>query len=265
MSLELNLSVFNSIDFTPDWRHHFERNECYVQKFLTTDVLTVIYSLNKDYVLPRCEVQVVKDGVLFPVSTDRQNNVAYSTIKNLPKGLYEVKIVLHGKKNVDMVTSYIEVFDELEDSFLLAYSDHITSNELLADYVIQTRMEGGFLNREKQFKADDEKFRDQTFSIHNLNTYCYESHTLTFGTTKGVPYWVGRKANAIFSLPSVLIDGVRYVRSEGAEMEMITIGTQNPLYVFKLEVEPDRSSLNLIDTHYRYRIFEFPPFDDTYN
>jgi hypothetical protein len=69
---------------------------------------------------------------------------------------------------------------------------------------------------------------------------------LTIGTKRGVPQWVGNRINNIFKLSDILVNDVETVRNEGSTPDIVQVGSDYPLYVFKLNVEqPDEEIVQL--------------------
>jgi len=93
------------------------------------------------------------------------------------------------------------------------------------------------LPQEISFENNTEEFRDQRYVSKILSSTAFEKKTLTLGGGMGVPNWVARKINLIFSLSSVHVEGTPMVRSDGGAVELTEIGKYYPLYIYKIVLE----------------------------
>ena len=87
---------------------------------------------------------------------------------------------------------------------------------------------------------DSEGFRDQSDRYKQLSALPYRKDIFSVGGGFGVPNWVADKLNYIFSTSFVLIDEMKYSRSESAVPEMTSIHGDYPMYLYKIELEKDR-------------------------
>jgi hypothetical protein len=67
-----------------------------------------------------------------------------------------------------------------------------------------------------------------------LQSQPFNLYKVLFGDSYGIPNWLADKINRAFALDYTFIDGVRYMRNEGAKMEVIADGN-NPLSAWALE------------------------------
>ena len=133
------------------------------------------------------------------------------------------------------------IVSELPDSVLFTYTNYRDDFDTVFDTEIDYRVEAVWLPADAAFLVNAENFRDQNGITHQLSATPYETRSLTIGggmSAFGVPDWVGRKINNIFSCSSVFIDGEQYARSEGAVPEKTDIATDYPLFMYKMVVEP---------------------------
>lgn len=93
--------------------------------------------------------------------------------------------------------------------------DTVFSPERMFDF----RVEGCFLPSESSFAVDSEGFRDQSDRYKQLSALPYRKDIFSVGGGFGVPNWVADKLNYIFSTSFVLIDEMKYSRSESAVPE----------------------------------------------
>ena len=238
----LNISRYSSLNFS-EWKHYFEIQEDYRQVFSQTDVITVQYSVPTGTSIVLKLYNTENETIITPslLLSNTTTDFYQFQLTGLEIDCYRIEIYFSGN-----VISYcrFDVLDdiELQDTVKLTFSNY--RDEFGYEFIKETqntfdfRCEGGFLYQDNTFQSDTETFRDQTFNIHNLSSYPYETNTLTLGTSRGVPDWVGRKANLIFSCSDVYVNGFKFERADGAEIEREDIMGAYPLYVFKLELEP---------------------------
>jgi hypothetical protein len=127
-------------------------------------------------------------------------------------------------------------YNDLHPGELLAWSkalEEVSPESIYFDF----RVEGGFLPSERTFAADSGDFRDQRYTPTQLSARPYQKKTLCIGNRKGVPYWVGKKINLIFSCSFVEVNGVEHVRSQNSEPEVNPIADLYPLIAYKIELE----------------------------
>jgi hypothetical protein len=97
------------------------------------------------------------------------------------------------------------------------------------------RVEGGFLPSERSFAAESGDFRDQRYTPSQLSGHPRQKKTLCAGTREGVPYWVGKKLNQLFSCSFVEINGIEHVRSQNAEPKINAVADLYPLIEYKID------------------------------
>lgn len=243
----IKISEYSSLEFDPEWKHDFETDECYMQSFASSDNMRVQFSMSKDYTPSVILEEKYNTAVNIPTIQIAENEDVYVytfSITGLATGCYKVRIK-NNEKGFS-VASYFQIQPScyLHHTTLLRYTnrenmfDVVFLNENEENYYFELRVPGGFQYRDISFNVSDETFRDQRYTLSQLSAFPYETNPLTIGTKEGVPIWVGRKINLIFSLSAVTVDDTEYIRSEGAEVEMTQLGTYYPLYVFTISLEP---------------------------
>lgn len=246
----LKISEFGSLNFRHDWRLHFQYPVGYVQRFLPSDNIYVQYSAVGQYVgnlqvwltdgygndLQRLSVSTIKIVDGFAVDTVDWPKTP------LTAGAYTLQFRLAQYKRVIAWAPFC-IVDELQDSVLFSYTNFRDDFDTVFpdDTEIDFRVEAVWLPGDMSFLVKSESFRDQNGFTHQLSALPYETRILTIGggiNAFGVPNWVARKVNNIFSCSSVYIDGEEYVRSDGATPERTDIATDYPLFMYKITVEP---------------------------
>ena len=228
------------------WKAPHDQDVCFLQKYATNEFIriqfigtasnfTAKYTSDKGVAVPTSVelLYVYPDDsgkrlfeVLFSVSTE---------------GVYELAI----ESGIDKFYSYfcVKPASELKNTILINYTHR--KNEYDARFVngdgsarrFNFRIDGGIYPGDKAQALDNEIFRDQRFSPFQTAAEAYEVLTLTIGTARGIPQWVGNRLNHIFKCSDILIDGVATTRNEASTVELIQLGSYYPLYVFKLKIE----------------------------
>jgi hypothetical protein len=127
-------------------------------------------------------------------------------------------------------------YNELQPGELIAWSQALEEMYPGSVY-FDFRVEGGFLPSERTFASESGDFRDQRYTPTQLSSRPYQKKTLCIGGRKGVPYWVGKKINQIFSCSFVEVNDVEHVRSENAEPQINPVADLYPLMVYKIDLE----------------------------
>jgi hypothetical protein len=238
------ISEFSSLNFRKDWKLSFQQNVDYIPKFLPTDNIQVQYVV-KDFTLTPylkniCtgEVQQLSPVLLLETESEKcyQLTINNSSISSDAEFNLYFASDQDGEKIKD---ANFCVCTELPDTILLEYTNRKNVYETIFDGIDRFlfRVEGAFLPQEISFENNTEEFRDQRYVSKILSSTAFEKKTLTLGGGMGVPNWVARKINLIFSLSSVHVEGNPMVRSEGGAVELTEIGKYYPLYIYKIVLE----------------------------
>jgi hypothetical protein len=83
------------------------------------------------------------------------------------------------------------------------------------------RIQGGFYDKSLNPKSDDTSYQNEDADFVLLSSVPYESYTLNIGGTGGIPDYVQRIFNRVFSLDTLLLNGVSFTKFEGAEWSPI--------------------------------------------
>lgn len=242
----LKISDFSSVNFRHDWRLHFQYPVGYVQKFLPSDSIYVQYATIGQYV-GDLEIWLTDSAgndisQLEPTVIKTTDDVTVSAVAwpPLPVGSYILQFRIAQYSRVIAWAPFC-IVAELPDSVLFTYTNYRDDFDTVFNTEIDYRVEAVWLPTDTSFLVNAESFRDQNGIAHQLSAQPYETRALTIGggiSAFGVPDWVARKINNIFSCSSVFIDGEQYARSEGAVPEKTDIATDYPLFMYKMVVEP---------------------------
>lgn len=242
----LKISDFSSLNFRHDWRLHFQYPAGYVQRFLPSDSIYVQYATIGQYV-GDLEIWLTDSAgndisQLEPTVIKTTDDVTVSAVAwpPLPVGSYILQFRIARYSRVIAWAPFC-IVAELPDSVLFTYTNYRDDFDTVFNTEIDYRVEAVWLPTDTSFLVNAESFRDQNGIAHQLSAQPYETRALTIGggiSAFGVPDWVARKINNIFSCSSVFIDGEQYARSEGAVPEKTDIATDYPLFMYKITVEP---------------------------
>ena len=238
------ISEFSSLNFRKDWKLSFQQNVDYIPKFLPTDNIQVQYVV-KDFTLTPylkniCTGEVQQLSPVLLIETESEK--CYQLTINNSSISSDTEFNLYFAANQDgekIKDANFCVCTELPDTILLEYTNRKNVYETIFDGIDRFlfRVEGAFLPQEISFENNTEEFRDQRYVSKILSSTAFEKKTLTLGGGMGVPNWVARKINLIFSLSSVHVEGNPMVRSDGGAVELTEIGKYYPLYIYKIVLE----------------------------
>lgn len=242
----LKISDFSSLNFRHDWRLHFQYPAGYVQRFLPSDGIYVQYAIVGQYVgdleiwLTDSDGNDIRQLEATVIKTMDDVTVSAIDWPRLPIGSYILQFRIAQYSRIIAWAPFC-IVSELPDSVLFTYTNYRDDFDTVFDTEIDYRVEAVWLPADAAFLVNAENFRDQNGITHQLSALPYETRILTIGSginAFGVPNWVARKVNNIFSCSSVYIDGEEYVRSDGATPERIDIAIDYPLFMYKITVEP---------------------------
>lgn len=83
------------------------------------------------------------------------------------------------------------------------------------------RVQGGFFDKALSPKSDDTSYQNEDADFVLLSSVPYESYKLNIGGTGGVPDYMQRLFNRVFSLDTIDINGEPFTKLEGAEWSAI--------------------------------------------
>ena len=224
----------------------------YVQKFfISDDVLIQLFSDSPE------TIKGILNGAEYPFAAttigDGSDAVYFHELHlssdKWTDGCYSLFIksgdVIYAESDPFIVSSNERDFDY---SVKISYSHNrgdVFLNTLFADgQEFMLRVEGGFKSEFHTQNIENEQFRNEMQEITNLYSIPYEKKTLTIGDSLGVPVWVGRLLNSAFSLSTVKIDDVEYVRSESSVPTLGKIKDDYPLFNYTIDLEPANNELS---------------------
>lgn len=238
------ISEFSSLNFRKDWKLSFQQNVDYIPKFLPTDNIQVQYVV-KDFTLTPylkniCTGEVQQLSPVLLLETESEKCYQLTINNSLISSDTEFNLYFASDQDGEKIKdANFCVCTELPDTILLEYTNRKNVYETIFDGIDRFlfRVEGAFLPQEISFENNTEEFRDQRYVSKILSSTAFEKKTLTLGGGMGVPNWVARKINLIFSLSSVHVEGNPMVRGDGGAVELTEIGKYYPLYIYKIVLE----------------------------
>ena len=242
-----NTFGFDKGFFWQKTRQFFQGDSNYVQKVsYGDDILLYIDSL-----APKIDITLFDDNgnvvtvlisamipaIVLPGNVDSYYGDIYNTLMynfnpetlELADGYYYIVIEeLYGDtgdtENTFVVSECLLVKNgTFKKTMLLEYSHDINNYDILfegitAGYLFNFRTEMILLPDD--FASDDTGFSDMNSDLVNLNSIPYRVFKLIVGAPYGAPDWVMDKVNRILSCSYIFIDGVRYIKNNGANWNL---------------------------------------------
>ena len=112
-------------------------------------------------------------------------------------------------------------FDMVFQPGAVGLSDTDALSFVSSDAIIyRLRVEGGLWSKDKKVGSDDVVYINESHNSTLLNAVPYDIFTYSFGTAKGVPFYILDIINRIFSCANVRIDDVMYTKNESAGLDI---------------------------------------------
>lgn len=256
--------VFNPI------RYDKFGNNCYIQKFYTTDEILVqvisnegapsFFLNNLSYNSTNILLADESGATLLDENSDMlSDSISDSTTLSfetygIDGEYYLYQIALSGLNDsiysISINDSESEPFEVtsdrqiLEDSILIKCS-HYDNNSAFNNIwwandvrqYVSLRVEGGFKPDGISEQVDNEYFRNQFQEITGLYSVPYQTRVLTVGNATGVPYWIANIINKMLCVSYLSIDGVFYVRSESSVPEKAAIQEGGEMFWYSITLE----------------------------
>lgn len=246
----VSVSDISSLNFRTDWKLPFQQNVDFVSQFLPSDPIQVQYitldsSIN--VYLENHSTGEIKQ--LYPTLLEEGLDYKYYNLSiNNSQVVTDTCFTLFFATAPDaapILSSEFEVCMELPGTVLLKYTNRRDEKGAIFSGVdpFYFRVNAVFLPQENSFESEAEDFRDQRFNKKILSSHSYEKKTLTIGPSFGVPNWVGRKINIIFSLSSVWVDGNFMVSSGEGSVSINVLGNDYPRYIYKIVLEDSEEEI----------------------
>ena len=241
---QVEVSDISSLNFRDDWKLNFQQHVDFIPKFLPSDPIQIQYTLYSDGINPflRNEsdnsVLELSGSLILSDESFKVYNLKIDN-SNINQDTCFTLFFARTKDDEPLLSSFFEVCMDLPDTVLLKYTNKRNEKGVIFSGIdpFYFRINGVFLPQEDSFENESENFRDQRFTLKPLSSNVIEKRTLTLGAHFGVPNWVARKINIIFSLSAVWVDGISMTRSDGSAVEITSLHNDYPLYIYKIILE----------------------------
>ena len=241
---QVEVSDISSLNFRDDWKLNFQQHVDFIPKFLPSDPIQIQYTLYSDGINPflRNEsdnsVLELSGSLILSDESFKVYNLKIDN-SNINQDTCFTLFFARTKDDEPLLSSFFEVCMDLPDTVLLKYTNKRNEKGVIFSGIdpFYFRINGIFLPQEDSFENESENFRDQRFTLKPLSSNVIEKRTLTLGAHFGVPNWVARKINIIFSLSAVWVDGISMTRSDGSAVEITSLHNDYPLYIYKIILE----------------------------
>lgn len=254
----LYISPYSSLNFDNKWKQPEQQGTDYKQKFIVGDyAATVQYAVPKGndaswtsldlvlYLLGEEGSAVVPSVV---VGETDQSTVYNAIVPLFFEGCFRAafeKTDNYG--NVSVVREcYFEVLtgqpEEDENQLMLfryANDENKDGTVFASDFYF--RCEGKYFPQNEEYNVEGNDFRDQNYDLSLLSAEASTAYGLTIGGSQGVPTWVARKLNYIFSCTEIHVGESgkeeHVVRVSDGSVERTNLGDMNPRYLFNINLE----------------------------
>lgn len=140
--------------------------------------------------------------------------------RGLQEGLYRLRLFARGLR--EPLYSCPVCLKEQHEETVAIYAtsvDNIQDVNFSVGVGFFLRVQGGFFLNAMNPKSDDTVYQDEDTDFVLLSSVPYETYRLNIGGSAGIPDSLQKVINRLFSLSKLTLDGVPYVRVEGAEWE----------------------------------------------
>lgn len=136
-----------------------------------------------------------------------------------PEGIYFLTLKVGATTNFLLHSEPLKVLTEHKHSVLLEYKN----SSFFGDIIFETGFSPSMRVRGSLFyktpSSKDSFFEDQPLNLKLLQSRPFDVWQLTVGGPSGIPDWLAKKLNRIFSCDELRIDGRQYTKADGAKWE----------------------------------------------
>lgn len=272
----LYISPYSSLNFDNKWKQPEQQDTDYKQKFIMGDgAATVQYAVPKGNDASWTSLDLVlyllgeEGSVVIPsvvVGETATSTIYNAYIPLISEGCYRVafeKTDNYG--NVSVVREcYFEVLtgqpeEEENQLTLFRYTNDENKDGTVFASDFLFRCEGKYFPQNEVYNVEGNDFRDQDYDLSLLSAEASTAYGLTIGGSQGVPTWVARKLNYIFSCTEVYVgesdNKEQVVRTSDGSVERTNLGDMNPRYIFGINLEKVMNGADSV------KIGTFTPFE----
>lgn len=223
----------NPIIFKNETTLEFEKNNTpFIQKWDKGDYVVFQVAYSDVYERGEIMASIVNDklervseftSTIIDVSGGYQ--VILRASCNLDDGKYRVKLTTTTGKFI--FYSNIMEIGSFPNSLLLVYTckknkfDCVFRDTDYA-YFFALRVDGGVKSSDVNYNSDDVFYSSQDRTVYLLDSVPYTVRKYSLGDSYGLPVWMADKLNRALACDSIMIDGVKVVKNDGARLEATT-------------------------------------------
>jgi hypothetical protein len=262
MDAHLIISEYGTLNFGDPRRRREKEYASYTQKVVAGDIVTVQYAVPKGTNPTWSAVNIrqydIKTGGSLPIISEVVGDTNTHTFYNagvvtFTAGCYRVVFeVTDNSGNVsDVAESVFQIIASAECGLMLfRYNNAENKDNTIFSGDFYFRCEAKFFPQNEKYGIEDNNFRDQEFTPSLLSAEAYTTYSLTVGGWRGVPNWVARKLNLIFSCTGVFLgetgSEVEFIRSDGASIERRGSDDTDVLAVYGIDMEKAFSGVEAV-------------------
>jgi len=227
---QVNIGAFWENDIpTPDYQQSDVR---YCQKYATGDVLYLQFVA--DFVFSSGAVVTLIDNdetlieTFTPTEIGTLGTLKVYEIKDaLPSvtaGIHFIKITVDfASGSITMYSEPIYIDTSHDDTIMISYRHGFSVHDCIFGGaslpMFYLRVEGGLKSDGFTPAGKFTQYTDLDYQPVMLQTQPFNLYRYVFGDSRGLPNHVADRINRAFSLDYTYIDGIQYMRNEGAKME----------------------------------------------
>lgn len=231
---ELNpVKMIDTADsFAYDKLASFEYKKRYCQKWNKSDTIQFQFSVLTGtiaYTLYIKDVNsnIVKTLTIAPKTTTIVDAYTYYEAvynsNDLADGIYFFVLTISKPGLIKQFISEPQyILTSHENTVLIQYTNDINDFDVAFDNLTYyLRVEGGYLNSDYQFYSKDTIYKNQTFDSVLIDSIPFYTRKLSIGSSQGIPNWITKKINMIFSCNDIMVNDESVCKYEGAKLEPV--------------------------------------------
>ena len=221
----------------------YQTKTSYCQKWTTKDVIKLQFTTNFSPVqvqLVNCsDIAIITHNAIQKRANKFQTGFFIyeesMSLASADPGYYYLLVTLGNTKQ--MFSEPILISDYLAESLLYEYSNTSYHGEIIFEtgFSPSFRIEG--IIDEDTPSTIRTAYIDQQYNPSTLNAVPYQTATMTVGKDYGVPVWVAKKINWIFSCDNVSIDGKPWAVPESDKLDGPEVDKQYPMKSYSLKLQ----------------------------
>ena len=242
------LPQYNTKHFDDYWfkeqRQPYETDIDYKQRYQTND--TIYMQFESNFASIQMEVIDCEQTVLLTQAATQVRANKYlpgyyvyeitSSLAPFSAGTIWLKLNL-GIGSKFMISEPIELAENWPNTILFQYNN----SKYHGDVIFETGIVFGFrceaVIEDYEPGSERTSYRDQKLNPTTLKVRPFDSFTVVAGHRTGIPNWVAKKMNWIWSCDNVLLDGENFAVLDEGKLEDEVIHKQYPLKHWALKIQ----------------------------